>query len=127
MINLKKHLIAARGPARVKGSMLLALLRAAQGGTTLRTATLVASFATAFPDFAQAQTSTNPTTIVQNVSTFIIGPFGESIAVLGIVAIGMAWMFGRASLGLIAGVIGGIVIMFGAGFLGTTITGVSGN
>jgi len=33
------------------------------------------------------------------------------------------FMFGRASLGIIAGVIGGIVIMFGASYLGQTLTG----
>jgi type IV secretion system protein VirB2 len=32
-------------------------------------------------------------------------------------------MFGRASLGVIAGIIGGIVIMFGASYLGETLTG----
>lgn len=66
---------------------------------------------------------TDPATMVNNICTFILGPFGQSLAVLGIVAIGISWMFGRASLGLVAGVVGGIVIMFGASFLGKTLTG----
>ncbi|PDT21908.1 MULTISPECIES: pilin major subunit VirB2 [Rhizobium] len=66
---------------------------------------------------------TDPATMVSNICTFILGPFGQSLAVLGIVAIGLSWMFGRASLGLIAGVVGGVVIMFGASFLGKTLTG----
>nr|P09776.1 RecName: Full=Protein virB2; Flags: Precursor [Agrobacterium tumefaciens]AAA88646.1 unknown protein [Plasmid Ti]AAB28333.1 VirB2=virulence protein [Agrobacterium tumefaciens, pTiA6, Peptide Plasmid, 121 aa] [Agrobacterium tumefaciens] len=68
---------------------------------------------------------TDPATMVNNICTFILGPFGQSLAVLGIVAIGISWMFGRRSLGLVAGVVGGIVIMFGASFLGQTLTGGS--
>lgn len=80
----------------------------------------------AFPELADAQTvsgGASPATMINNVCTFILGPFGQSLAVLGIIAIGLSWMFGRASLGLIAGVIGGIVIMFGASYLGSTLTG----
>lgn len=78
------------------------------------------------PELAQAQTVTggaSPQTMLNNVCTFILGPFGQSLAVLGIIAIGVLWMFGRASLGVIAGIIGGIVIMFGASYLGQTLTG----
>jgi len=80
----------------------------------------------ALPAAAYAQTVTggaSPQTMINNVCTFILGPFGQSLAVLGIIAIGVLFMFGRASLGIIAGVIGGIVIMFGASYLGQTLTG----
>ena len=83
----------------------------------------------AFPELANAQTVTggaSPATMINNICTFILGPFGQSLAVLGIIAIGLSWMFGRVSLGLIAGVIGGIVIMFGASYLGSTLTGGAG-
>ena len=79
-----------------------------------------------FPALANAQTMTggaSPATMINNICTFILGAFGQSLAVLGIIAIGLSWMFGRVSLGLIAGVIGGIVIMFGASYLGSTLTG----
>jgi type IV secretion system protein VirB2 len=75
---------------------------------------------------ALAQTVTggaNPQAMLNNVCTFILGPFGQTLAVLGIIGIGVLWMFGRASLGVIAGIIGGIVIMFGASYLGQTLTG----
>lgn len=72
---------------------------------------------------AYAQSGADPSTILTKICDFILGPFGQSLAVLGIIAIGVSWMFGRASLGLIAGVIGGIVIMFGASFIGKTLTG----
>jgi type IV secretory pathway VirB2 component (pilin) len=78
------------------------------------------------PAFAYAQTvsgGASPQTMINNVCTFILGPFGETIAVLGIIGIGFLFMFGRASLGVIAGIIGGIVIMFGASYLGQTLTG----
>jgi type IV secretory pathway VirB2 component (pilin) len=80
----------------------------------------------AFPALAHAQTVTggaSPATMINNICSFILGPFGQSLAVLGIIAIGLSWMFGRVSLGLIAGVIGGIIIMFGASYLGSTLTG----
>jgi hypothetical protein len=63
------------------------------------------------PGLALAQTVTggaSPQTMLNNVCTFILGPFGQTLAVLGIIAIGVLWMFGRASLGVIAGIIGGI-------------------
>jgi type IV secretory pathway VirB2 component (pilin) len=90
---------------------------------------LVVGAALALPSFAEAQTVTggsSPATMINNICTFILGPFGQSLAVLGIIAIGLSWMFGRVSLGLIAGVIGGIVIMFGASYLGSTLTGGTG-
>jgi type IV secretion system protein VirB2 len=80
----------------------------------------------AIPALAFAQTvsgGASPATMLNNVCTFILGPFGETIAVLGIIGIGFLFMFGRASLGVIAGVVGGIVIMFGASYLGQTLTG----
>ncbi len=82
---------------------------------------VAATFAS--PAFAQITGGTSPATILTNIGTFILGPFGQSLAGLGIVAIGLSWMFGRASLGLVAGVIGGIVIMYGAAFLTTTLIG----
>ena len=78
------------------------------------------------PGLAFAQTVSggeSPATMVNSICTFILGPFGESIAVIGIIGIGFLFMFGRASLGVIAGVIGGIIIMFGASYLGQTLTG----
>ena len=89
-------------------------------------ATVVGTALALVPAAAEAQTVTggaSPATMVNNICTFILGTFGQGLAVLGIIAIGLAWMFGRASLGLIAGVIGGIIIMFGASYLGETLTG----
>ncbi len=87
---------------------------------------LLAATQILLPAIAYAQTvsgGASPQTMLNNVCTFILGPFGQTLAVLGIIAIGVLWMFGRASLGVIAGIIGGIVIMFGASYLGQTLTG----
>jgi type IV secretion system protein VirB2 len=81
------------------------------------------------PALAYAQTVTggaSPQTMINNVCTFILGPFGATIAVLGLIGIGFLFMFGRASLGIIAGIVGGIVIMYGASYLGQTLTGGGG-
>jgi len=78
------------------------------------------------PAMAHAQVvsgGTSPTTILDNVATFILGPFGEVIAVLAIIGVGIAFMIGRAGLGLIGGVIGGLVLIFGASYLVTTFVG----
>ena len=83
---------------------------------------------TAFPIVARAQNvsgGASPQTMINNVCTFILGPFGATIAVLGLIGIGFLFMFGRASLGVIAGIVGGIVIMYGASYLGQTLTGGS--
>lgn len=86
-------------------------------------ATLVFS-ATAFADAGGAFTGGyQAQTMLNNICTFILGAFGQTLAVLGIIGIGMSWMFGRVSLGLVAGVIGGIIIMFAAGYIGSTLTG----
>lgn len=80
----------------------------------------------ALPSVAQAQTvsgGSSPATMVNNICTFILGTFGQSLAVLAIIAIGLMWMFGRASLMAVSGVVGGIVIMFGASYLGQMLTG----
>lgn len=82
----------------------------------------------ALPSIAHAQTVGNPQQfsperMIYHVCTFIVGGFGQSLATLAIVAVGLMWMFGRVSLMTVAGVVGGIVVMFGAGWLGTLLTG----
>ncbi len=97
-----------------------------QSQTVIFQRSVLAFALAAMPAMALAQTvsgGASPATMLNNVCTFILGPFGETIAVLGIIGIGFLFMFGRASLGVIAGVIGGIVIMFGASYLGQTLTG----
>jgi type IV secretion system protein VirB2 len=102
---------------------------ALQNGCTRRYAAIAALAGSVVPRLALAQAvtgGTSPATMLNNIATFILGPFGQSLAVLAVICIGVAWMFGRMSLGLLAGIIGGIIIMFGAAFLGQTLTGGAG-
>jgi type IV secretion system protein VirB2 len=92
-----------------------------------RIVTALIIFGTPALTYAQTVTGgTSPQTMINNVCTFILGPFGATIAVLGLIGIGFLFMFGRASLGIIAGIVGGIVIMYGASYLGQTLTGGGG-
>lgn len=120
----KRILMAAeRRMTEAYGAGLVALDRCNSAPTA---GLLAVAAMVVFPALAHAQTvsgGASPATMINNICTFILGPFGQSLAVLGIIAIGLSWMFGRVSLGLIAGVIGGIVIMFGASYLGSTLTG----
>ena len=125
---MKTHVVVAAErlitEAHGKGRVVLGRRNSARIATVLALWAVVAC-----PELANAQTVTggaSPAAMINNICTFILGPFGQSLAVLGIIAIGLSWMFGRVSLGLIAGVIGGIVIMFGASYLGSTLTGGAG-
>lgn len=105
---------------------LLSGQRAAFVGSLLGPRTALTASLLSLPAVAYAQTvsgGASPQTMINNVCTFILGPFGQTLAILGIIGIGVLFMFGRASLGIIAGIIGGIVIMFGASYLGQTLTG----
>ena len=113
----QRHTRLAASQLRHLGLAMMSLLAQRAG---------LAASLIALPTMAYAQTVTggaSPQTMINNVCTFILGPFGQTLAVLGIIAIGVLFMFGRASLGIIAGIIGGIVIMFGASYLGETLTG----
>ena len=91
----------------------------------LRRAAVAAAFA-ALPALAHAQTvagGTDPSTIISNLANFILGPFGQSLAVLAIIAVGFAFMFGRLGIFMLAGVVGGLILIFGSSFLVTQIVG----
>ncbi len=100
-------------------------LATAQRINRYRPAALLATALLA-PAIAQAQVvtgGTSPTTILENIATFILGPFGETIAVLALIGIGVAFMTGRAGMGLIGGVVGGLVLIFGSSYLVTQFVG----
>ncbi|MCF3948264.1 TrbC/VirB2 family protein [Acidiphilium iwatense] len=91
----------------------------------------VALLATALlmPAIAHAQAvtaGTSPTQIIDSIATFILGPFGEALAVLALVGVGIAFMIGAAGFRLIGGVVIGLIIMFGASYLVNTFVGGGG-
>lgn len=72
------------------------------------------------PSVAHAQMvtgGTDPTTILNAIAQYILGPFGQVVAVLGLIAVGVSFMFGRVGIFLLGGVIGGLVLIFGSAFL----------
>lgn len=124
-------MLASTTPRQLRQRLGLILVAAMANPFTFamsraRSICFVAMAIVLLPLAAHAQTvsgGASPATMVNNVCTFILGTFGQSVAVLAIIGIGFLWMFGRASLGVIAGIVGGIVIMFGASYLGQTLTG----
>jgi len=113
-----------RGLSRLREIISIGVWRG--GSDTGYRLPLVVVSALMVPALAQAQVvtgGTDPTTILDNIATFILGPFGEGLAVLGLIGIGFAFILGRASLGLIGSIVGGLVLIFGASFLITQFVG----
>ena len=113
-----------------EGAFGLTAADAAEGfRLALRYAAPLLVAAALLPVPAHAQTvsgGTSPTTILNNIASFILGPFGQSIAVLSVIGIGVAFIFGRATLGLLGGLVGGLVLIFGASYLVTQFVGSGG-
>lgn len=94
----------------------------------LRASTLLALIIVAvlLPAVAHAQVvtgGTNPTTIINNIASFILGPFGEGVAALAVAAVGIMCWTGRMGFHAIGWLVGGLVLMFGSSYLVTTFVG----
>ena len=124
---MKKHVVTG-GQALLANAYVQGLSVVNRRSSSCMTLALAAAVVVAFPHLAEAQTvgGSDPAAMIKNIASFILGGFGQSLALLGIVGIGLSWMFGRASMGIVAGVIGGIIIMFGASFLANQLTGAAG-
>ncbi len=113
-----------------EGAFGLVAADAAEGfRLALRYAAPILVAAALLPVLAHAQTvsgGTSPQTILNNIATFILGPFGQSVAVLSVIGIGVAFIFGRVTLGLLGGLVGGLVLIFGASYLVTQFVGSGG-
>ena len=78
------------------------------------------------PAVAHAQVvsgGTSPTTIIDNIATFILGPFGEGVAVLAVAGVGFMCWTGRMGLHSIGWLAAGLVLVFGSSYLVTTFVG----
>ena len=113
-----------------EGAFGLVAADAAEGlRLALRYAAPLLLAAALLPVLAHAQTvsgGTSPQTILNNIATFILGPFGQSVAVLSVIGIGVAFIFGRVTLGLLGGLVGGLVLIFGASYLVSQFVGSGG-
>ena len=124
---MKNHVVAG-GRSLLANAYIQGLSLVNHRSSTCVTLGLATVVVLAFPHLAEAQTlgGTSPSVMINNIAGFILGGFGQTLALLGIVGIGLSWMFGRASMGIVAGVIGGIIIMFGASFLANQLIGGGG-
>lgn len=95
----------------------------------LRPAAFLAACLLLLPAAAHAQVvsgGTSPTTIINNIATFILGPFGEGVAVLAVAAVGFMCWSGRMGLAAIGWLAAGLVLVFGSSYLVTTFIGGGG-
>jgi type IV secretory pathway VirB2 component (pilin) len=72
---------------------------------------------------AQVGGGTDPATILNNIATFILGPFGQAVGILAVISAGFSWIFGYLGVYHVAAVVGGLVLIFGSSYLITTIAG----
>lgn len=77
------------------------------------------------PAFAQTAGS-NAETLLQNVVTLLTGNIARLLAIIAVVVVGVLWMFGLFDLRRAALVVLGIIVVFGAAQLVSTLTGSSG-
>ncbi|WP_073211768.1 TrbC/VirB2 family protein [Acidocella facilis] len=94
-------------------------------GSWLQPAVIVAA-GLLLPAVAHAQVvsgGTSPTTIIDNIATFILGPFGEGVAVLAVAAVGFMCWTGRMGFHAIGWLAAGLVLVFGSSYLVTTFVG----
>ena len=98
---------------------------------TLATACLVVGLFLVLADPALAQTTSstagNIGTYVTNIINLLNNNIIRGLAVLAVMAAGIAWMFGHLDLRRAGTVIIGIIVIFGAATIVDLITGASGS
>ena len=81
----------------------------------LMTAGLLFGLSLAFAEAAHAQEAfSRISTILQRIIDTINGPVGRSLAIIAVMMVGLAWMFGRMDVKQAGAVIVGIGVVFGA-------------
>ncbi len=79
--------------------------------------------ATASGQAAVVGGGTDPTTILTAIANYVLGPFGQALAVIGCVVVGISFLFGRLGMMHLGAFIGGLVLIFGSSYLVTTFLG----
>ena len=93
-----------------------------QAGLTV--ATLLALFVL-LPDVAHAAGGFDKiTSVLTSITQTVIGPLGKAICVLGIVAVGLMWVFGQMDPKRALLVVVGIGVIFGANEIAAALTGI---
>jgi type IV secretion system protein VirB2 len=95
-----------------------ALERIRTGVTSTRLAIVAAGVCCTTAAYAQTiGGGTDPSTILTAVASYILGPFGQALAVLALIGVGISFLVGRLGLFGIAAFIGGLVLVFGSSYL----------
>ena len=100
---------------RRNGSRRAAVLMLAAAGTF--------GLAAIEPAFAQSAGFTTLQTVLTNITSTIAGPIGRSLAVIGVMLVGLAWVFGQMDFRRAGAVIVGIAVIFGATEMVNSMTG----
>lgn len=64
------------------------------------------------------------TSVLTSITQTVIGPLGKAICVLGIVAVGLMWVFGQMDPKRALLVVVGIGVIFGANEIAAALTGI---
>lgn len=79
---------------------------------------------TLFPETAHAQALFDSgTNFLSSLQDLLTNTWARILAIIAVVFLGFAWMFGRISWQLAASVIGGIILIFGAPAIVDSIAG----
>jgi type IV secretory pathway VirB2 component (pilin) len=77
------------------------------------------------PDVAHAAGGFDKiTSVLTSITQTVIGPLGKAICVLGIVAVGLMWVFGQMDPKRALLVVVGIGVIFGANEIAAALTGI---
>lgn len=66
------------------------------------------------------------TTFLTNIVNLLTGPLGQSIAVIAVAAVGIAWALGQASPRFALGTVVGVAILFSSAWIVGQISGTGG-
>lgn len=75
------------------------------------------------PAWAQGMNQTQVDTMVTSILNILTGPIAKGLATIALVVAGYMFFFGQASKGLIASIVIGCFIVFGAGWIVDMISG----
>ena len=75
------------------------------------------------PAWAQGMNQTQVDTMVTSILNVLTGPIAKGLAAIALVIAGYMFFFGQANKGLIASIIIGCFIVFGAGWIVDMISG----
>ena len=84
---------------------------------------VIAGLALMEPAMAQSAGFTTLQTVLTQITSAVAGPIGRSLATIGVMLVGLAWVFGQMDFRRAGAVIVGIAVIFGASEIVSSMTG----